>query len=107
MFPPLSPTTTNPPPQKNPGNGRPNAWLSKSKKVLMNSGVGGKLEYMPTEFDRVFLKSEDAIPLQHVWGWSLLGQYVSFYPGCMAINELRKSWGVKSRFREEAEWMIF
>ena len=47
------------------------------------------------------------MPLQSVWGWSLLGQYVGYYPGYMAINELRKSWGVKSKFREEAGWMIF
>lgn len=83
--------------------GGANVWKAAPKKVFMNLGVGGKLEYTkPGQIRR-----EETIIMHKVWGSSLLGQYVGHQPGYMALNEMRRMWGVRSKFREEPGWMIF
>lgn len=55
-FLPLSPSIASQGVQDNTNNGRANAWHKKSTKIFMNSGVGGKLEFIKTDSDRVLLK---------------------------------------------------
>lgn len=114
-FPPLKPRVSKPEangrlgttPNNEGGKSETNVWARRSERVFMNSGLGGRLEYVKPTSTKVQIKCSEALPKQQVWGWSLLGQYVGFFPGYFAINELRKSWGVKSRYREEAGWMVF
>ncbi|KAL8128712.1 hypothetical protein V2J09_017867 [Rumex salicifolius] len=84
-----------------------NAWASGSKKIFMNSGLGGKLSFTPPTSDRVEIKVNEGLPVQSVWGWSLLGQYVGYHPGHFLIQSMMKSWGVKCRYRVEEGWFVF
>ena len=92
---------------KAPSYVKPNAWASGSRKIFMNSGLGGKLEFTKPTSEKVEIKLGEAIPMRVVWGYSLLGQYVGYQPSHYLLVDMMRAWGVKARYRVEEGWMIF
>ena len=83
------------------------AWGAGTKKLFMNSGLGGRLEFVTPTDDCVNIRVAEGIPMRTVWGWSLLGQYVGYQPSHFMLVDLMRSWGVRARYRVEEGWMIF